>query len=165
MFRRDFFGFAFVPFLGFSNKKKEHRKVQIVELKDETLYVDVEKKYVFKKVFKDGSYHYFNEKEQTHREDGPAVEWSDGTKLWFKEGKYHRLDGPACEYHDGTKFWSKEGKYHREDGPAVQNKNGSNFWYKNGRHHRLDGPAVEFSNGNKIWFVDGIKIKEELNVS
>ncbi len=164
MFRRDFFGFAFVPFLGFSNKKKEHRKVQIVELKDETLYVDVEKKYVFKKAFGCGSCQYFNEKEQLHREDGPAVEWSDGIKLWFKEGKYHREDGPAIEYSNGEKIWCREGKYHREDGPAIEHKNRKE-WYVNNKRHRLDGPAIEYSNGNKVWFVDGIKIKEELNVS
>lgn len=32
-----------------------------------------------------------------HSEDGPAVEWSDGTKFWMQHDQYHRLDGPAIE--------------------------------------------------------------------
>jgi hypothetical protein len=31
---------------------------------------------------------------------------------------YHRLDGPAREYSNGNKFWYKNGDLHREDGPA-----------------------------------------------
>jgi len=30
-----------------------------------------------------------------HREDGPALIYSFGVYVWFKEGKLHRLDGPA----------------------------------------------------------------------
>ena len=26
--------------------------------------------------------------DELHREDGPAIEYSDGTKLWFLHGKY-----------------------------------------------------------------------------
>lgn len=33
----------------------------------------------------------------THREDGPAIEWADGSKIWFKNGLRHRDDGPAIE--------------------------------------------------------------------
>jgi len=40
-----------------------------------------------------------------HREDGPAIERSDGNKEWYLNGKYHREDGPAFEYPDGTKEW------------------------------------------------------------
>ncbi len=42
----------------------------------------------------------------------------NGTKLWY-DGKLHRLDGPAIEYSDGTKEWYREGKHDRVDGPAV----------------------------------------------
>ena len=39
-----------------------------------------------------------------------------GDRFWFKPGtdKYHRLDGPACEYTDGTKRWFLDGKQHTE---------------------------------------------------
>ena len=33
-----------------------------------------------------------------HRMDGPALEWSDGSKEWFREGMRHRFDGPASEH-------------------------------------------------------------------
>lgn len=28
-----------------------------------------------------------------HRDDGPAVEWNDGSRLWFLGDKLHREDG------------------------------------------------------------------------
>lgn len=34
---------------------------------------------------------------KSHREDGPAVEFSEGSKIWCKHGEYHRLDGPAIK--------------------------------------------------------------------
>ena len=45
-----------------------------------------------------------------HREDGPAVEESDGTKSWYFNGKLHREDGPACEYGEGSKEWYFNGE-------------------------------------------------------
>ena len=41
--------------------------------------------------------------DKRHREDGPAVEYADGSKEWYLNGKLHREDGPACEYADGSK--------------------------------------------------------------
>jgi len=40
-----------------------------------------------------------------HREDGPAIERSNGSKAWFIDGKAHRGDGPARILSDGTKYW------------------------------------------------------------
>ena len=45
-----------------------------------------------------------------HREDGPAVEWSNGSKQWYLNDKLHREDGPACEWADGYKWWWLNGK-------------------------------------------------------
>ena len=51
-----------------------------------------------------------------HREDGPAVEWSNGDKCWFKEDLLHRLDGPAIEYADGSKsYYVEDRKYSEEE--------------------------------------------------
>ena len=69
-----------------------------------------------------------------HREDGPAIEWTNGRKSWYLNGKRHREDGPAFEWADGTKLWYLNGKLHREDGPAVEYADGSKFWYLNGKH-------------------------------
>ena len=57
-----------------------------------------------------------------------------GTKRWLvKDEYYHREDGPAVEYANGTKRWYLNGKLHREDGPAVEYANGTKRWYLNGK--------------------------------
>jgi len=56
-----------------------------------------------------------------------------GNKYWLNsKGKRHREDGPAMEWPDGSKFWYQNGEQHREDGPAVEFANGGNFWFING---------------------------------
>jgi len=47
-----------------------------------------------------------------------------GTRIWYKEGKYHRLNHPAFEGADGTRYWYKKGKYHRINVPAVEYPDG-----------------------------------------
>lgn len=32
---------------------------------------------------------YRNDENQFHRLDGPAIEWIDGTKFWYINGKYY----------------------------------------------------------------------------
>lgn len=53
---------------------------------------------------------YYNDKDQYHRLDGPAVEWYDGDKAWYIDGKRHRLDGPAVEYANENKYWFINGQ-------------------------------------------------------
>jgi hypothetical protein len=89
-----------------------------------------------------------------HREDGPACEFADGTKTWHKEGELHRLNGPAWEFPNGEKCWYKEGKKHRENGPAIELLDGRKLWYREDKLHRLDGPAIEWSNGAKQWNIE-----------
>ena len=76
---------------------------------------------------------YYSDKEMAvfHREDGPAVEFHDGFKMWFIDGNLHREDGPAIEYADGDKAWYIDGKRHREDGPAVEYASATKAWYIN----------------------------------
>jgi len=47
-----------------------------------------------------------------HREDGPALEWNDGTKWWYQNDRRHRTDGPAIEYINGFKYYYLNGKYY-----------------------------------------------------
>ncbi len=56
---------------------------------------------------------------------------TNGTKRWLLNGKHHREDGPAVEYTEGSKYWYLNGRCHREDGPAVERPNGTKFWYLN----------------------------------
>ena len=81
-----------------------------------------------------GSKFYYKDKAMTilHREDGPAIEWADGNKFWYLNGKLRREDGPACEWSNGTKIWLLDGDYHREDGPACEYADGSKSWYLHG---------------------------------
>ena len=52
---------------------------------------------------------------KVHREDGPAVEYANGSKEWYRNGKYHREDGPAIEWADGSKYWWLNGKQYTEE--------------------------------------------------
>jgi hypothetical protein len=102
----------------------------------------------------DGSKVWYREGKR-HRDDGPAFEWADGSKVWYREGKLHREDGPAVEWADGSKVWYREGKRHRDDGPAVEGADGSKEWWREDKLHRDDGPAVEWADGSKEWYREG----------
>ena len=49
-----------------------------------------------------------------HREDGPAIEWEDGSKMWLINGEYHKENGAAIQYYDGDKEWYINGKEYTE---------------------------------------------------
>jgi len=51
---------------------------------------------------------------------------------WYLNGVPHREDGPAVEYANGTKSWWLNGELHREDGPAIERADGYKAWYLNG---------------------------------
>jgi hypothetical protein len=74
-----------------------------------------------------------------------------------RNGELHREDGPACEYPNGSKHWYRNGERHREDGPACEWADGSKCWYRNGERHREDGPAIEWTDGTKEWWIKGVK--------
>ena len=62
---------------------------------------------------------YYSDKAMTelHREDGPAVEYADGTKSWYINGKLHREDGPAVVHNNGYKdLYYIHGRRVNEDG-------------------------------------------------
>ena len=67
---------------------------------------------------------------------------NDGTKHWFLNGKRHREDGPAVEYSNGRKEWYSNGERHREDGPAIERNNGTKEWYLNGMQQKPPKPVI-----------------------
>ena len=79
-----------------------------------------------------GTRRYYNSANRLHRESGPAVEYKDGEKRWYRNGLLHRIEGPAVEWADGTKLWYQNGQLHRTDGPAVECRDGDKRWYING---------------------------------
>jgi hypothetical protein len=100
-------------------------------------------------------------REMLHCDNGPAVEYANGTKHWYRDGKFHRDEGPAVQAADGTKKWYRDGQLHREDGPAAEGTNRATEWWRNGRLHREDGPAVERADGTKLWYRDGKLHRED----
>jgi len=71
------------------------------------------------------------------------------------------LHGEVIEYANGDKEWYVDGKLHREDGPAVEWANGTKNWFLNDLLHREDGPAIEGANGTKEWWIKGEELTEE----
>jgi len=63
-----------------------------------------------------GNKYWYDSDGGLHREDGPAVEWAEGSKYWLKHDEYHREDGPAVEDSSGYKYYYLEGvRYTEED--------------------------------------------------
>ena len=88
----------------------------------------------------------------------------DYGKRWYLDGKCHREDGPAVEYTDGTKLWYLDGKLNRTDGHAVEYA-GNKYWYLNDVQYteaewskRVQKKAKSSCVG-KIVEVDGVKYK------
>jgi hypothetical protein len=70
------------------------------------------KKEQFIHIDTNGNKFYYSDRKMTirHREDGPAVEYATGGKVWYINSKRHREDGPAIEYANGNKAWYINGK-------------------------------------------------------
>ena len=78
----------------------------------------------------EGTFYYVNG--NIHREDGPAIEYINGTKVWRINNKLHRLDGPAIEWHTGDKSYYIEDKsYTKEEFDKVA------YFIKNGLQNYL----------------------------
>ena len=60
----------------------------------------------------------------------------NGTKTWRhnEEGYFHRELDPAVILSDGTHMWYLNGKKHREDGPAIIWSSGTEEWFLNGKN-------------------------------
>jgi hypothetical protein len=91
--------------------------------------------FIRKKVNKFGSI-YLNNRGIAHREDGPAIEYVNGDKCWFINGKRHKEGGPAIDHVDGHKEWYINGELHREDGPAVERINGLKQYFLKGIEYK-----------------------------
>jgi hypothetical protein len=85
-----------------------------------------------------------------------------GNRYWYNsQGQLHRKDGPACEYSNGTRAWWVNGMLHRTDSPAVEQANGTREWWLNGRRHRVDGPAIVWDDGDREWYLNGLYLTFE----
>jgi hypothetical protein len=106
-----------------------------------------------------------------HNENGPAVEFADGTKCWFIHDKCHRfeidprtgLSLPAIEWSDGSKDWYRYGKFHRDELdpetglslPSTTYPDGLMYWYRHHIRHCEDGPAIVYPDGRTQYWING----------
>jgi hypothetical protein len=72
-----------------------------------------------------------------------------GNKRWFLNEELHREDGPAVEYSNGYKAWYLYGKRHREDGPAIIQADGTKEWWLNGEF--IEKTEFDSAWGPKNW--------------
>ena len=89
---------------------------------------------------------------------------NDGTKRYFKPNTnvLHNEDGPAIEYSNGTKAWYLDDELHNENGPAIEYSNGNKEWYLNGKFLT----ESEFNNSNKVELtLDEIAKKFNININ
>lgn len=73
-------------------------------------------------------------------------------------GVFHRVHGPAVNFGNGSTVWYFNGYLHRNGGPAVESSDGSRYWYQHGKRHREDGPAMieTYGDGELVhWYLDG----------
>jgi|SRR5579859_4154648 len=110
-----------------------------------------------------------------HREDGPAVEYTDGYKAWYLNDELHREDGPAVEFTDGYKDWYYHGELitcssqeeferliNKKDLPTCEtDKYGTKRWTLDDQYHREDGPAIDHCDGYKAWYLYGQRHRED----
>ena len=87
----------------------------------------------------------------------------EGTIRWYKDAKrkvLHRENGPAVDCTNGHKEWWQNDQLHRIDGPAIEWRDGDKRWFQNGQRHRIDGPAVVYANGSKAWYINDNAMSE-----
>ena len=59
-----------------------------------------------------------------------------GTKYWYDENNnLHRVNEPAIEWYDGNKEWWIHGSRHRENGPAIYWINNYKRWFLNNKEY------------------------------
>ncbi len=69
---------------------------------------------------------------------------SIANEVYVNKDKLHRIDVPAVVYSCGIELWFKDGFLHRVDGPAVIGLNGFRMWYVEGKLcNTLGGPVIK----------------------
>ena len=71
------------------------------------------------------------------------VEYTNGDKEWFRNGKLHREDGPAKEYANGDKSWYLNGIYYTESAYKAEMAKRSTTNPCNGKIVEIDGKKYQ----------------------
>jgi len=88
---------------------------------------------------------------------------TEGHKLYYKDADctiLHREEGPAIEFTQGHKSWYQNNLRHREDGPAIMSQLNGNKWFLNGKEVTKEEHAQLTQAINKEIFNDraGIEV-------
>lgn len=68
----------------------------------------------------------------------------------YKNGKFHNENGPAIIYYGGEKVWMIDNQIHRSNGPAIEYEDGSKGWYFKGEHYHTSYPKYDYISYNPI---------------
>ena len=85
-----------------------------------------------------------------------------GTKCYFLNDMLHREDGPAIEFSNGTKYWYINGERHREDGPAVIFSNGDKWYYLDNRKYSEQEYLKEIEKRKSLGYIF-LNLEKELS--
>ena len=78
----------------------------------------------------------WNEIDKIRNKNGMYINDKNGHKYTFKDNELHSYNGkPAIEYSNGDKYWYRNGKYHRLYGHAIEYRNGNKSWYLFNKHY------------------------------
>ena len=90
-------------------------------------------------------------------ENFTGIAENNGNKVWYKNCKLHREDGPACEYSNGSKFWFLNGiEYSEQEFNEKMNPTPT----CNGKVVTIDGKKYKLTEiqNNPILLITGDKI-------
>jgi len=73
---------------------------------------------------------------------------ANGGRIWYLNGRRHREDGPAVEYAEGSTGWYLNGLLHRVDGPAMELAIGDNLFDRSWHLNNMQVSEEEF---NEVW--------------
>lgn len=106
--------YPIVPGMDISELQRMENEMELIIVRDMD-EIPAEYTGIVKSLTTKNTFYYKNGK--VHRENGPAIETSDGGKYWYKNEKAHREDGPAVEFSDGYKEWWVDGFLYAEIRP------------------------------------------------
>jgi len=73
------------------------------------------------------------------------VEWANGDKDWYRNGKLHREDGPAVECANGIKFWYLNDIEYTESAYKAELSKRSTTPPCNGKIVEIDGKKYQLT--------------------
>ena len=92
--------------------KKWHRRKDLPSLEYKNGFKFWHKhglRYIFTE-YENGTKEYYDTQNRLHKEDGPAVFYSNGDEEWWHWGIRHRANGPAVIY-GNKQYWFMNGRF------------------------------------------------------